>query len=184
MSFAFDEISEFTEKINIDELYEKKKKIDLNKLHLYQKILNRIHIRIKTISRNNPNDNYCWFLVPEFILGVSHFDQGACIAYVINTLKENGFKVQYYHPNTLFICWDHWIPSYIRDEIKKKMGIELNEFGERVADKTEEEDEVSAPPIEQIKNGKKYTPIKSYRPSGKLVYSEDLLNKIEDRVNR
>jgi hypothetical protein len=35
--------------------------------------------------------------------------------------------------------------------------------------------------IEQIKNSKKYTPINSYKPSGKLVYSDDLLNKLEDK---
>ena len=37
--------------------------------------------------------------------------------------------------------------------------------------------------IQQIKNSKKYTPINSYKPSGKLVYSEDLLNKIETKMN-
>jgi hypothetical protein len=36
--------------------------------------------------------------------------------------------------------------------------------------------------IQQIKNSKKYTPINSYKPSGKLVYSEDLLNKIENKI--
>jgi hypothetical protein len=30
---------------------------------------------------------------------------------------------------------------------------------------------------------KEYTPIKSYRPSGNLIYDDDLLNKIEDRFN-
>jgi hypothetical protein len=186
MSFAFDEISEFSEKINIDELFEKKQQLDLKKLALYQKILNRIHVRIKTIARNyTQNNTYCWFVVPEFVLGVSKFDQGACIAYIVNTLKENKFRVKYYHPNTLFISWDHWVPSYVREEIKKKMGIQLNEFGERVEENEEDPEETNAePPIEQIKNGRKYTPIKSYRPSGKLVYSEDLLNKIEDRLNR
>lgn len=28
---------------------------------------------------------------------------------------------------------------------------------------------------------KEYTPIKSYKPSGNLVYDDDLLNKIEDK---
>jgi len=28
---------------------------------------------------------------------------------------------------------------------------------------------------------KEYTPIKSYRPSGNLVYDNDMLNKIEDK---
>ena len=28
---------------------------------------------------------------------------------------------------------------------------------------------------------KEYTPIKSYKPSGNLVYDDDILNKIEDK---
>jgi hypothetical protein len=28
---------------------------------------------------------------------------------------------------------------------------------------------------------KEYTPIKSYKPSGSLIYDDELLNKIEDR---
>ena len=36
--------------------------------------------------------------------------------------------------------------------------------------------------IEQIKNSKKYTPINSYKPSGKLVYSEDLLAKLGNKM--
>ena len=30
---------------------------------------------------------------------------------------------------------------------------------------------------------KEYTPIKSYKPSGNLIYDDDLLNKIEDRFH-
>ena len=32
------------------------------------------------------------------------------------------------------------------------------------------------------KNNKKYTPIQSYKPSGNLVYSEKILNKLEDKI--
>ena len=31
------------------------------------------------------------------------------------------------------------------------------------------------------KDNKNYTPIKSYKPSGNLVYNDDLLNTIEDK---
>ena len=45
-----------------------------------------------------------------------------------------------------------------------------------------EEPDIRNADIQQIKNSKKYTPINSYKPSGKLVYSEDLLNKIENKI--
>jgi hypothetical protein len=184
--FTLENFTDFSEKINIDELYEKKRQVDLNKLELFKKILNRIHVRIKTTAKHNIHEKFCWFVVPEIIIGVPKYDQAGCIAYLMNTLEANGFKMKYFHPNTLFISWDHWVPSYVRNEIKKKTGININEYGEKIQDEQKEEDEdeeVEQPgSIQQIKNSKKYTPINSYKPSGKLVYSEDLLNKIGNKI--
>ena len=186
--FTLENFAEFSEKINIDELYEKKRQIDQNKLELFRKILNRIHVRIKTTAKQNIHEKFCWFVVPEIIIGVPKYDQAGCIAYVMNTLQENGFNVRYFHPNTIFICWDHWVPSYVRTEIKIKMGVQVNEYGQIIEEQNEADDEEdvdyqSSNSIQQIKNSKKYTPINSYKPSGKLVYSEDLLNKIENKMN-
>ena len=182
--FTLENFTDFSEKINIDELYEKKRQTDLNKLELFKKILNRIHIRIKTTAKQNIHEKFCWFVVPEIIIGVPKYDQAGCIAYLMNTLETHGFKVRYFHPNTILISWDHWVPSYVRNEIKKKTGIELNEYGEKIKQEVEEEELAEEPVnVQQIKNSKKYTPINSYKPSGKLVYSEDLLNKIENKIS-
>jgi hypothetical protein len=185
--FTLENFSDFSEKINIDELYEKKRQVDLSKLELFKKILNRIHVRIKTTAKHSIHEKFCWFVVPEVIIGVPKYDQSGCIAYLMNVLQENGFNVRYFHPNTLFICWEHWVPSYVRTEIKKKTGIVVNEYGERIEeeknDEDEEEEQQQGGGIQQIKNSKKYTPINSYKPSGKLVYSEDLLNKIGNKIN-
>jgi len=188
--FTLEKFAEFSEKINIDELYEKKRQNDLGKLELFKKILNRIHVRIKTTAKQNIHEKFCWFVIPEVIIGVPKYDQSGCIAYVMDTLKNNGFKVRYFHPNTIFISWDHWVPSYVRNEIKKKTGIIVNEYGEKIEEMNDEEEEEDNKElnekqlsIQQIKNSKKYTPINSYKPSGKLVYSEDLLNKLEQKMN-
>jgi hypothetical protein len=193
--FTLENIEDFSEKLNIDELYEKKRKYDLNKLALYNKLLNRIHVRIKTVSRQKVDECFCWFLVPEIIIGVPKYDQGACIAYLLDRLKDNGFNVRYIHPNTLFISWLHWVPSYVRTELKKKTGIVVDEFGRKVEENTEEQEGVveqinpndyvlnkNQDPSQKGKQVKKeYTPIKSYKPSGNLVYDDDLLNKIEGK---
>jgi hypothetical protein len=188
--FTLENFSDFSEKINIDELYEKKRQLDMSKMELFKKILNRIHVRIRTTARQNIHEKFCWFVVPETIIGVPRYDQAACIAYIMDTLQTNGFQVRYFHPNTILISWDHWVPSYVRNEIKKKTGIVVNEYGEKIKDEKEiddlEEDvetNQNNTNIQQIKNSKKYTPINSYKPSGKLVYSEDLLNKIENKIN-
>ena len=135
--FTLENVEDFSEKISIDDLYEKKRQYDLNKLALFNKILNRIHVKIKTTSRQKMDEQFCWFVVPEMIIGVPRYDQGACIAYIIDKLKENGFNVRYIHPNTLFISWLHWVPSYVRTELKKKTGIVINEYGEKVGQEDE-----------------------------------------------
>jgi hypothetical protein len=196
--FTLENIDDFSEKLNIDELYEKKRNLDLNKLVLFNKILNRIHVKIKTVSRQKADEQACWFLVPEIIIGVPRYDQVACIAYLINKLQTNGFNVRYINPNLLFISWNHWIPSYVRSELKKKTGININEYGQKIEDDDSDQKLLSTEPSnpndymlnlnrnqENQQKGKtqkkEYTPIKSYKPSGNLIYDDDLLNKIEDR---
>ena len=194
--FTLENIDDFSEKLNMDDLYEKKRQYDLNKLALFNKILNRVHVRIKTTSRQKIDEQFCWFIVPEIILGVPKYDQSACIAYLMDKLKTNGFNIKYIHPNTLFISWMHWVPSYVRTELKKKTGIEINEYGEKVIDSEESLFEAKNPndyilnlkdfdnasvPNEQKK--KNYAPIKSYKPSGNLIYDEKLLNHMEDKLN-
>jgi len=193
--FTLENVEDFSEKLNIDELYEKKRKYDLNKLALYNKLLNRIHIRIKTVSQQKIDECFCWFLVPEIIIGIPKYDQGACIAYLLDRLKTNGFNVRYIHPNTLFISWSHWVPSYVRTEFKKKTGILIDEMGRKI-EETSEENEGNQEPInpndyvlnknndatQKNKTPKKeYTPIKSYKPAGNLVYDDEMLNKIEGK---
>jgi hypothetical protein len=195
--FTLDNIDDFTEKMNIDELYEKKRQQDLNKLALFNKILNRIHVRIRSVSRQKTDEQFCWFLVPETIIGVPKYDQGACIAYLMDKLKASGFNIRYVHPNLLFISWIHWIPSYVRTEIKKKTGIKINEYGEKIDDDKQDDPEgkklitnnydsneilLKQNDIQKGKlSRKEYTPINSYKPSGNLVYDNDILNKIENK---
>ena len=151
--FTLENVSDFSEKLNIDELYEKKRQYDLNKLELYNKILNRIHVRIKTTSRQKIDEQFCWFVVPEIIIGVPKYDQGSCIAYLLDKLKDNGFNVRYIHPNTLFISWHHWVPSYVRTELKKKTGIVVDEKG-NVIEKKDEEEKSNDPNSKILNTGK------------------------------
>ena len=107
---------------------------------------------------------------------------------MIDKLKINGFNVRYVHPNLLFISWYHLIPSYIRTEFKNKTGIQINEYGIKVEEPSEEQPLQSSndlsKPVETNQKGKKeYTPIKSYKPSGHLVYINDILDKLENKFS-
>ena len=194
--FTLENIDDFSEKLNIDELYEKKRQHDLNTLALFNKLLNRIHVRIKTTSKQKIDSQFCWYIVPEIMIGVPKYDQGACIAYLLDKLTTNGFNVRYIDPNMLFISWLHWVPSYVRTELKKKTGININEYGQKVEEDLEEQDTTKKDPNDLMMNIKEigqnqpgkqqkkiYTPINSYRPSGNLVYNDDLLIKIEDKFS-
>jgi hypothetical protein len=122
------------------------------------------------------------------VIGVPKYDQGACIAYLLNKLKDNGFNVRYIHPNTLFISWLHWVPSYVRTELKNKTGIIVNEFGIQQEDVQKMEDKGEKVPeelaINNVNKKKNYTPIQSYKPSGNLVYDNDIFNKIEETFQK
>lgn len=181
-------------KINLDDLYERKKQHDLNTLAIYNKVLNRIHNKIKTISRQQTTEQHCWYVIPEMIIGVPKYDHGACTAYLIDKLRDNGFLIRYTHPNLLFISWKHWIPSYVRNEIKKKTGVVVDGYGNKI-DKNEQEKEKeketdpSDPNAFMLKRknisitppNKDYKSIDVYKPSGNLIYNQDLLRKIEDK---
>ena len=184
--------------INLDDLYERKKQYDLNTLSIYNKLLNRIHNRIKTVARQQVDAQYCWYVVPEMILGIPKFDHGACTAYLIDKLQSNGFIVRYTHPNLLLISWKNFIPSYVRDEIKKKTGIIIDGKGNKIEKNGGEGgNEVSGDPTDpnelmfqrgnnsrlaiENKSNKEYKSIESYKPTGNLIYNENLLKKIEEK---
>jgi hypothetical protein len=183
-------------KLNLDELYNKKQQQDLNVLNNYNKILQRIHNKIKYVSKNIVNDNCCWYLMPEMVIGVPKYDYKDCTAYTIDKLRANGFIVRYTHPNLLFISWKHWVPTYVRNEIKKKTGNVIDEYGNIInnddnntnisntLENKDAKDNLLFSNNKQIKNintssSKEYKDVKSYKPSGNLIYNNSLLEKLQ-----
>ena len=182
-------------KINIDELYERKNQINDIKLKQYNKILNRAHIKIKQTSRLRSQDQFLFFLVPEFLIGVPSYDTAACIAYVMDKLQENGFYVKYTHPNLIFISWQHYIDKRQRLDFKKQNGYAIDGFGNPLGENAENNTSrnVGDPNNLVLKNkgivsvkkkedDKKYKKISSYNPTGNLIYNSNLLKKIEEKI--
>ena len=180
-------------KLNIDELYSKKQQQDLNVLKNYNNILVRIHNKIRYNSKNIINENCCWYVMPEMILGVPKYDHRDCTAYVIEKLRLNGFIVRYTHPNLLFISWKHWIPSYVRTEIKKRTGNSIDENGNIIIEENNATNSNATSMLGSVNSEhmlfsnnksikttstKDYKDIKTYKPSGNLIYNNSLLEKI------
>tara|TARA_B100000035_G_C20727568_1_gene434087 strand:- start:7 stop:600 length:594 start_codon:yes stop_codon:yes gene_type:complete len=184
-----DDDDDYNEKINLDDLYDKKKQDDLTKLAVYKKMLSRIHIRIKTCSRQKKNNQFCWFVVPEVILGCPKYEQASCIAYVLEQLRENGFIVTYTHPNMLFISWKHWVPGYVRNEIKKRTGVMIDGYGNLVNEEEKNESKTTNASMfsknKSNNNEDKASPFKStnsYKPTSHIVYDEKIMKKLHDKL--
>ena len=179
-----DNIEDLQDKIDLDELYEKKRQQDLNNLEIFNKVLNKIHQKIKKTSTLFKDVTFCWYIVPEIMLGIPNYDQGQCIGYVVEKLRTNGFNIRYFHPNTLLISWNHWVPNYVRDEIKKRLNKNVDGYGNLIEEKSSNEDEddnifnMKNTIVEKNKD-KGYKSTNSYKPTGKFIYNADYfkLNK-------
>ena len=180
--------------INIDDLYDKNQQRHLKELSIFNKLLNRIHTRIKHVSRTKKNEKFIWYNVPEYIFGEPCYNQGNCIGYLVVKLEKNGFLAKYIHPNTLFVSWENWVPSYIRNEIKKKTGKIVDEKG-NIIEKGNDQDIEEEPDINSTlfndknnelnqKEKKVYTSINDYKPTGNIIYKGDMFDKIEKKINK
>lgn len=191
--FLFTDDSDNVENVNIDDLYEKRQQRDLKQVSIFNKILNRIHKRIKVTGRNKTKDQHIWFTIPEYIFGEPVYNKADCIAYIIAKLESNKFHIRYIHPNTLFVSWSNWIPSYVRSEYKKRTGVTVDELGQVVSNKNEMVDYNDNDPNSKIlntreeqpdsKSKKIYNSTDNYVPTGKLIYNPDMFNHIDKKVN-
>ena len=192
--FLFVDDDENVSKIDIDSLYDKRHRRDLKQVAIFNKLLNRIHKRITLTARNKSStEQHIWFVVPEYIFGEPVYDKGDCIAYLVAKLESNKFHIRYIHPNTLFVSWSHFVPSYVRQEFKKKTGIAVDEYGNVKERAAEHEDSSSSSSFsssssllssgaESEGSRKVFTPIDQYKPTGNLVYAPEMLEKIERKV--
>ena len=107
--------------------------------------------------------------MPEVLIGYPNYNFQECLLYIIHCLEEDGFITKYVHPNLLLISWRHWIPEYVRSEIKRKTGKIVYKFGNEIETK---EKKVKFNEIEKEEKPKNN---KNYKSSGKFIYDNDIL---------
>jgi hypothetical protein len=86
--------------------------------------------------------------------------------------------VRYTHPNLLFISWRSWTPGYVREEIRKKTGIQIDGWGNKKnqSDNLDVFNSVVKNTIDVLKTDTKdYRDISTYKPTGNLIYNQDIL---------
>lgn len=139
--------------LDIKDLYSTINEKTIKRLEVYDGVLVKCHKRIKYNS--SLERTYCFFQIPEFIIGVPLYKVMEMRIYIINSLKNNGFKIMYIEPNWLFISWE--IPG-----IKKLANTGLKK-------------EV------KIKENKKYKSVDNYKPTGSLIYDERTMLDLSDK---
>ena len=105
-----------TPQLNPSELYDKRRSKDNGRLKAYNKILEQIYNRIRTISKLPNSQCYLLYTVPPFILGLPKLDLEDCIVYLIYQLRQSTYEVRYTPPNMVYISWLHHEKSYLVEQ--------------------------------------------------------------------
>ena len=112
--------------MDIYKLVKKREKKQDYKDELFNKILLQCHRRIEFCS--NSGDMYSIFTIPNYVIGYPLFDKIECCEFLIKNLNSNGFKVQSYVDNYIYITWSHVYDTYKenKDNDKKLLEFEPN----------------------------------------------------------
>ena len=102
--------------LNPADLYDKRKTKDAGRLRAYNKILEQIYNRIRTISKLPNSQCYLLYTVPPFILGLPKLDLEDCVVYLIYQLRHAGYEIRYSPPNMIYISWLHHEKSYLVEQ--------------------------------------------------------------------
>ena len=110
--------------LNINSLYETMYERNLKRYEKFDDILRKLHNRIKYHAENEKT--YCFFQIPEFIIGVPLYNVQDLKEYLMKSLQNDGFEYMYIEPNWLFVTWElkntKKVPSPKQKKQKKNQG--------------------------------------------------------------
>ena len=136
--------------IDMKELYSTINAKTLRRMELYDSVLKKCHSRI--LYNSGLQRTYCFYQIPEFIIGVPLYDVVELRQYIMNSLKTNGFELLYIEPNWLFIQWN----------VKGAKSLTKN-------------NNPSKPSENQYKS------TDTYKPSGSFIYDDKSLMNMTDK---
>jgi hypothetical protein len=141
--------------LNPSELYDKRRSKDAGRLRAYNKILEQIYTRIRTISKLPNSQCYMLYTVPPFILGLPKLDLEDCVVYLVYQLRHAGFEVRYSPPNMVYISWLHHEKSYLVDQ--SPIMHAMLESAERTQAEIEQKEKAAARLLSPKKSQRKIT---------------------------
>ena len=143
-------------KLNASDIIQQQKLQNKRKKKVYKKVLEKCYNRIRFAAKKNTE--WCFFTVPNYIVGSPIYDVNACIIYVIKQLESGGFLVKYTHPNLIYISWNKPKPQ-------------VNNYKQ----------------IKYFDNQQKktYKPINQYKPNGNFItpYDNKKIDDLDKKIN-
>lgn len=109
-------MDQHTPQLDPSELYDKRRTKDAGRLRAYNKILEQIYHRIRTLSKLPNSQCNLLYTVPPFIFGLPKIDLEDCVVYLIYQLRHAGYEVRYTPPNMVYISWLHHEKSYLVEQ--------------------------------------------------------------------
>ena len=151
--------------INIYKLHKKKRARERDRLEHFNNILKRCHRRIQIVA--DKMETSCYFVIPEIVFGIPLYSNTQCATFMVESLRNNGFRVNYIHPNLLYISWEIIPEEHLPENKKKQKQITYNPNEDRRKN--------------LIKKQKKYRQIMDICDNS--AYDPKLLEQIEGRSN-
>lgn len=90
-------------KMNVRDIVRLQEEKQKKKLTIFESVLKKVNERIKHAVFQN--ENFCLYIIPEFMLGNPTYNIQHCTKYIMYHLQKNGFIVYFYQPNILSISW-------------------------------------------------------------------------------
>lgn len=91
--------------ISVGELYAMRTKRRACRKETFERILEKVHSRMRTVAAHNALN--CFYEVPAMVFGMPLYDLQECVEYIAASLRGAGFLVQLIpsHPGIIYISW-------------------------------------------------------------------------------
>ena len=150
--------------LNPAELYDKRRAKDSGRLRAYNRLLEAIFHRIRTISRLPQSTSYLVYTVPPFVFGLPRLDLEDVTTYLIFQLRHAGYEVRFTYPNLLYISWAHHERTYLTEQ--SPIMLSMLQSAERTAAEMERREREASRLLAPRKSGRK---VKFQEPSPAAV---------------
>lgn len=104
--------------LTLAELYRMHKKKEVVRQVSFDRVLELCHRRIRTVASYGGMNTF--FEIPGMIVGYPLYDVSACMNYIIDALRKNGFLVQILPPPHIGVVYISWEPHEVRPPVKKQ----------------------------------------------------------------